>query len=299
MFWESELIAWLQQFSSPPLNLFFYLITLLGERGFFIIILALIYWCIDKEFGFAFFNVYLLGSVANEGVKYIFKRPRPYIKYDGKIRSIITKTGGYSFPSGHSQSISNISTQTIIYVDKRKNRIRYGIICFLIVFLVMLSRIYLGQHYITDVLAGCVSGTIYALLFGKFYQSVIYKFRYKIYCYLLPIGILLALFFTFFGSRNFISAVEVCGALAGFSSGFALEHKYVNYNPRSDKYFKYILKCFMGFAILSVIKLLFDSLIALSRDSFILNMSVGFISYFVFTLWISFFAPLCFSEIHI
>jgi membrane-associated phospholipid phosphatase len=99
---NAEVIKFVQSFSNPFLDRLFQYITMMGEEYFFVIALTLIYWCIDKRFGYKI-GFAILGSTAlNSGIKEIFKVPRP-IGEDG-IRSLRTETaGGYSFPSGHTR----------------------------------------------------------------------------------------------------------------------------------------------------------------------------------------------------
>lgn len=293
MGWEAAFITWLQSFSSPPLDYIIYFFTLFGDRLFFILVLTMLYWCVDKNFGFKFFNVYLFGSMTNEGIKYIFQRPRPYVKYGEKIKSIIKDTKGFSFPSGHSQSIANISTQTLEIIKNKKKKILPYVCIFAIgITLVMFSRMYLGQHYFTDVLFGAFLGLVTAILFGKIYDIVIYKYRYKYVLALLPIYVLIAVIMICLQSKV---ATEVCGAFSGFSLGYYLENKYLKYNVRADKRCKYIMRYLLGIAVAVIFKIAINLLSALANVVWINILLDGFLSYFIITLWISFFAPLVFS----
>ncbi len=96
------------------------------------------------------------GAIAVLVLKYGLKVPRP-------SHALIPETG-YSFASGHA-AISAIFFILIAYMYKKhisNTYMRYGFIllCVCMIFLVSISRVYLGVHYFTDVLAGVAIGTI-------------------------------------------------------------------------------------------------------------------------------------------
>ncbi len=90
-------------------------------------------------------------TILNQMVKYIIQRPRPE-----HLRLI--KQGGYSFPSGHAM-ISIALYGFLIYVTNKKVKNKYikillNILLISLIMLIGLSRIYVGVHYPSDVLAG-------------------------------------------------------------------------------------------------------------------------------------------------
>lgn len=92
----------------------------------------------------------------NQTLKSFFERPRPT-----EISHLIAQ-GGYSFPSGHAMG-TMIIYMGFLYLILRYTDERWGhwlarIICPLITLLVGLSRIYLGVHFVSDVLAGWFLG---------------------------------------------------------------------------------------------------------------------------------------------
>lgn len=297
MTFEADLIVWLQSFSSPVLDYVVYAITMFGDRIFFILSLTIIYWCVDKNFGFEFFNIYLLGASLNEGIKIIFKRARPYVKYGDRINSIIKNSDGYSFPSGHSQSVANIAMQSVIYSKHKKGFIATISIFSCLIFAVMLSRMYLGQHYLTDVITGVCLGIAFVFLFETIYKYLS-RFKYKFYLVVLPASIIISGILLCFGTEKFTDIIKVCGAYAGFTLGFFLENKIVGYKVETDKKFKLLLRFLFGILIALGLKILFDffnSLVDIIR----LKSLIDYLGYFSITLWVSFAAPYIFSKIHI
>lgn len=118
--------------------------------------------------GFNLITVWLLNTI----VKIIVKRPRPI------GINLITETG-FSFPSGHAM-ISTAFYGLLIYIINNLNikkwlKITASIFLVLLIFLIGLSRIYLGVHYASDVIAGFSLGIAYLIIFIKFFHSNICK----------------------------------------------------------------------------------------------------------------------------
>ena len=101
------------------------------------------------------------GSLLNEILKRIFIRPRP------DLHRLITEIG-YSFPSGHSMN-SMIFYGLMAWLLVRYARPRYGypaaVILGLLILLIGTSRIYLGVHYASDVIAGFIMGLAWLAFF--------------------------------------------------------------------------------------------------------------------------------------
>lgn len=92
----------------------------------------------------------LLSSVINTFAKSVFDRPRPDINQ-------LVEAGGFSFPSGHS-FVAISFYGFLIYLTARycRGRYKYPIMVLLLLAIpcVGISRVYLGVHYASDVLAG-------------------------------------------------------------------------------------------------------------------------------------------------
>lgn len=163
--WGFEIVEFFSKIRNPILNYFFYFLSFIGSEKFYLLILPLIYWCIDEKKAFKLSIIFFLSSFLNEYLKILFKTPRPFVL---KKDIAISYEESYSFPSGHAQGSATVYGIISLWF---KGLLK---VIFLIVipFLVALSRIYLGVHYPIDVIVGLFLGYFIVLLF--------YNFEYKI-----------------------------------------------------------------------------------------------------------------------
>ena len=130
------------------------IIFILFKRGKYSLLLGL---CL-------FFQV-----VLNFILKHIFRRTRPSV-----LR--LVEQGGYSFPSGHTMASSAFYgyLMYIIYKNVKNKYLKWGsiILLSLFVFLIGCSRIYLGVHYTSDVLAGFFISIAYLIIFIELTRGV-------------------------------------------------------------------------------------------------------------------------------
>ena len=143
---ELELLRYIQSAASPVLDVFFIGITMLAEPALWVVVLAWIYWNSDKTAGrfisYAMFTSLCFGN----GLKEIFRMPRP-IGEPG-IRTIYADTAtGYSFPSGHTQNA--VATYGGIARYTRCGWLR--VVLVVLTVLIAFSRMYLGVHTPLDV----------------------------------------------------------------------------------------------------------------------------------------------------
>ena len=108
-------------------------------------------------------------TILNQVLKFILHRPRPT---DFRI----IEESGYSFPSGHSMASMAFDGFLIYLIYKKINNkyLKWELICFLsiLILFIGISRIYLGVHYTSDVLAGFLISIAYLILF----VSIVNKF---------------------------------------------------------------------------------------------------------------------------
>ena len=138
-------------------------ITFLGGTIFIISSAVLLFIIIkNKKIGFLILANLAIVAALNQLLKHILKRPRP-------TGYRLIEVSGYSFPSGHSM-VSMAYYGFLIYLIYKyvKNKyIKWISICILSIFicLIGISRIYLGVHYTSDVLAGFLISITYLIMY--------------------------------------------------------------------------------------------------------------------------------------
>jgi undecaprenyl-diphosphatase len=112
----------------------------------------------------------LLGVPLNYGIKEIYDRPRP----DAAIVQVLGPTFGDSFPSGHAMASTMLygflAFMVWLHVPQSKRRMVGTIGFALVAVMVSLSRIYLGAHWLSDVMAGWAAGLFFLFLFAEYYK---------------------------------------------------------------------------------------------------------------------------------
>ena len=129
-------------------------------------------------------------------------------------------------------------------------------VCVAVTLLIMLSRLYLGVHYPTDVLVGGALGLTVAILF-----SLLYNKSETLAIYLaaaLSVGFSLTLFFMT-GEDTF----SACGAMVGCAFGILAERKFIRFSM-PDKRWKGMLRVALGLLVIlgvrAGLKLVFPAL---------------------------------------
>jgi membrane-associated phospholipid phosphatase len=138
-----------------PMNFF----TFFGNQEFFFLILPAFYWCIDSRLGMRLAVALLLSNGLNSVLKTTFHDPRPYW-LDERVRLLTNPETSFGIPSGHAQNSVVIWGTLAAYLQRW-----WGwVIAVAMIFLISLSRMYLGVHFPTDVLGGLVLGVLTLVL---------------------------------------------------------------------------------------------------------------------------------------
>lgn len=158
-------IIWLQELPGrlEPVMEF---VSLFGSEQTFLFLLPVLYWCVDPRLGLRA-GVMVLGAAATNAVaKLLFHAPRPYW-LDARVRPLSAE-GTFGMPSGHAQIAA--ATWGVLAAAVRRPWAWWtaGVLTALIV----LSRVYLGVHFISDVVVGVLLGLAVLLLVVRLEEPV-------------------------------------------------------------------------------------------------------------------------------
>jgi membrane-associated phospholipid phosphatase len=166
--WDIGLIPLLQR-SGDWLEPVMEIITALGYPQAYMVLVAVVYWSLDRKLGLRLAVFLSLVGAVNSLLKLAFHAPRPYW-VSAEVRAIHA-SNGFGMPSGHAQA----STVWIL-ASSYLGRGWFWIMAILLAFLIGLSRPFLGVHFPTQVLAGWVVGIAIMIFFLKFEQPVLFWF---------------------------------------------------------------------------------------------------------------------------
>ena len=238
-----EFLKWLESIRTPFLDIFFSLITKLGEETFLILIGTFILWCMNKKKGYYLLTVGFFGLLVNQFVKITARVPRPWVKDPSLtvVESARAEATGYSFPSGHTQM--SVGLFGGLVRSLRRNWLRG--ICLVFAVLIPFSRMYLGVHTPADVLVSVAFACL--LVFGV-YPVIDKNFENRKVMNLLFSGLAgLATGYVLYVSvypfpadtdlANLQNALEnaykILGAILGIWAGYWIDDRFVNYDTEA------------------------------------------------------------------
>jgi membrane-associated phospholipid phosphatase len=223
----------------------FILASFTGSEFFFLAVIAVGYWAVDKQLSKQVAILLLFSSVSNYWLKSIIRNPRP--PQSNWLPGV--SASNYSLPSGHSQSSTVFWGWVGVSVTKKYVQVSL----FALIILVGVSRVYLGVHWLGDVLSGW--------LIGAFILSIVIRFKEsffsmvdstKLYFFLVVAG--LSMFVIESISTGFNDNLGSLGGLMiGAGSGFLLEKKYVDFNVSDVSLSVRLLRAGVGLVVLSLV----------------------------------------------
>lgn len=106
-------------------------------------------------------------------VKYAVHLPRPDL--NDVSHQLLKSTSTLSYPSGHVAFVAALATALFLAVSLRTSRIVIATFFALLAVVVAVSRLYVGVHYLTDTVGGCLNGVAGALLFAGLWNLLAYR----------------------------------------------------------------------------------------------------------------------------
>ncbi len=274
-----QFLYFLESIRNPVLDFIFSTVTHIGEETVFLAVAIFFFWCVNKREGYYILTTGLIGTLINQWLKLLVRIPRPWVKHPDftVVESAVEEATGYSFPSGHTQNVAG--TFGAIGRFARRNWLRITSVA--VIVLVALSRMYLGVHYPTDVLASlCVAGV---LVFG-FYPMFATDERFgKCMPWLIGVSAILSLGFAGYVSvidasgldaHNYESAVKNASTLLGCLLGLCVVYpldRYVIGFTTGGRWYSQLVKLAVGLGIVlllkSTLKTPLEALVGIFTDS--------------------------------
>lgn len=140
--------------------------SFMGQEEFFLLVMSALYWCIDPSLGVNVSLALLLSTNINGYLKTLFHGSRPYW-FSQSINPLGSETS-FGFPSNHAQTATTVWGRLALEVRSHWAKSLF----ILIIFLIGFSRLYLGVHFISDVIGGWVIGSIVLFVIVKLEKPV-------------------------------------------------------------------------------------------------------------------------------
>lgn len=256
------LLYLLEKIRMPWLNELMLAITTFGEETAFLVIALIVFWCVDKYQGYYLLGVGLFGNMANQFLKILCRIPRPWVKDPGfePVGGSVGAAGGYSFPSGHSQTA--VGTFGCLAATRKNKIVRTA--CIVMMVLVPFSRMYLGVHTPEDVLVGSGMALLMVfafrhLMLGRGKKNIPWVFvgmlalnvAYLLYVHLYPFSEEVLV------TENYAHAVEngytFLGCFAGILVVWFVDEKKLNFRTAAIWWVQ-ILKAVLGLVAVLIVK---------------------------------------------
>lgn len=148
MEWNLNCLRALAALRTPLGDAVFSALTELGGETAFMLVMMVVFWCVEKRRGYALMLVGFCGTLVNQALKITFCVPRPWVLDPNFeiVEAARAAATGFSFPSGHTQNAVGIYG-SLAYMTRGWQRIA----CLALALLVPFSRLYLGVHTPLDV----------------------------------------------------------------------------------------------------------------------------------------------------
>ena len=294
--------------------------SFLGSEMFFLLIMPALYWSIDPIIGFRAGMMLILSGGLNTALKMFFHTPRPFW-VDGSVKALTSETS-FGLPSGHSQNSAAIWGMVAHTTRQRVAMI----IAVIVVFFIGFSRIYLGVHFLHDVLTGWLAGILLVILYLSVEKPVANYLKTKALGFQLLAAMLFSLFFVLLGKLgssignqwslpgewisnalaaeveapdpfNMEGMITIAGVTFGFLAGYALWfNRYKQYQINCSA-LKRILRYVVG--LIGIVILYFGLKLVLPEEPVLVGALLRYLRYALIGFWVTYLAPWIFCRLHL
>ena len=282
LLWSSSVIAAVQQFFGPAWLPFFLALTQLGTLQLTVVVVSLLLWWQGR--GPAYFALGL--SALSLAIALLLKSLVVVLRPHGPEITIYQPAFDSAFPSGHAAVAAGLWGAMAAW----------GLLpltlAAAIVLGVMLSRLYLGVHFLGDVIVGGALGLALVAIVSWAYPRLKLAFAQRPpWQYGLPLGaaaVLWAIFVLPSASQGW----DILGGILGLAIAIPLEARYVGYRPVAGRWQWQLVKTVTGLTTLG----------ALIGAAIVVGQANAFISagaYFLAVLWVFLIAPALYQRVEV
>ncbi len=286
--------------------------TALGIEQFFILLLPMIYWCFDQAVGLRLGILFMFSNMINSFFKLLFHNPRPYWISD-KVKELYHETS-FGIPSNHAQLAATVWGWLAVEVKKKW----FSIVAIFLILMIGISRLYLGAHFLSDVLLGWLIGGLLVWAYAAWYEKVaawIEKLSLGIKLLLIVVTdaamgglVYLARWFArswqmdpAWADRagevdplNIEGIFTLGGTWLGMLGGYLFLNETKGHFQANKGGWKRLVRFFVGLAGVLVLYLGLGSLFPDNAD--FISYALRLVRYTLIGLWVSWFAPLVFEK---
>lgn len=314
-------LSWIIAFQSlgdwliAPMRFF----SFLGTEEFYILILPILYWCIDSKLGIRVGVIMLFSSGLNFIFKIVFTAPRPYW-ISSKVKALWGEIY-FGIPSGHAQQA--VAVWGIMAAYLRRG---WGwITAIFFILMIGLSRTFLGAHFFVDMIAGWLIGLLLLWFFIKYWDSATIWIsaqtfsRQILYAFLVSLGMIVLGWIVATVNSNFVipeswitnaartgdeklapftmngiisSAATLFGLLAGIA-WMALQGGWQVAGPFWKRVVRYV------FGLVGILIIWYGLGLVLPRGESLAPYMLRFIRYALLGFWVSAGAPKLFTKLQL
>jgi len=297
---------------SPSLDGVMNFFSFFGRVEFYLVIAPFIYWALDKRLGIRALLILITIDVVSASFKLLFHQPRPY--WVGGVRGL-AEEASYGIPSSHASDSLAVGG----YLAYRAKKTWFWVVMGIILFFIGLSRLYLGVHFLHDVLFGWLLGGVILWIAAKRSEQIAAWARSKTLSAQIAIGFVVSGIVIVLGimirsiisgtpdpaswssystdARSISHSFTLAGALFGSITGYALMRSQANFQ-HAENWGNRALSYVLG--IIGLLLIYFGLDIAfgmIAADETIAGYALRYIRYALATFWVTFGAPWIFLKL--
>lgn len=284
--WGLNLIAAIQHnLGGPALDALMRCVTFLGNEFCLLLLAPILIWCVDYTVGVRLGYFVLLSEYVNVVCKDLLRQPRP-TDFRPELGRIVQH--GYGLPSSHAQITMTLWGSLAVQARKAWVWAASAIIVAAVGF----SRLYLGVHFPTDILAGWLLALFLLVVFFKAAPALEAWLSRNSLAWQIALALTVPVILVLLHPVK--DAVASLAPLAGLGAGAAIFRRTHTFNAGGPWILR-LLRYLAGIIVL--VGLYYGLSIAIPKEGEALYMPLRFLRYALLGLWVSLGAPLVFIKL--